>query len=248
MSMSTTPITKPSLYDATRRVFCEGPILEAVHEFSLFDEDSKAFVDRPLLRDPEDVLAAFSELQQKDKRSICEFMEANFGAPGSALENHTPDDFRAAPSESLLAVLRASSNPKAFLRWATELQGLWLTLCRRVRSDVLQHPSRCTLLPRKHPFVVPGGRFQETYYWDSYWIVLGLMTSGLFVTARRMVENLLEDVLEYGFCPNGSRLYYLNRSQPPLLSDMVMALFSHGAVDTMCKVMPIPNPCEIDLS
>ena len=50
MSMSTTPITKPSLYDATRRVFCEGPILEAVHEFSLFDEDSKAFVDRPLLR------------------------------------------------------------------------------------------------------------------------------------------------------------------------------------------------------
>ena len=56
-------------------------------------------------------------------------------------------------------------------------------------------------MPRKHPFVVPGGRFQETYYWDSYWIVLGLMTSGLFVTARRMVENLLEDVLEYGFCP-----------------------------------------------
>ena len=88
----------------------------------------------------------------------------------------------------------------------------------------------------------PGGRFAETYYWDSYWIVQGLLVCGMAETARGMVLNALHQVREHGLVPNGARVYYLNRSQPPLLSDMVMALFSHGAVDTMCKVMPIPNP------
>lgn len=64
-------------------------------------------------------------------------------------------------------------------------------------------------------------------YWDSYFIVKGLLVSGMVEMSKGMVENLLDDVKKYGFVPNGSRIYYLNRSQPPLLSEMVMSVFKH---------------------
>lgn len=73
--------------------------------------------------------------------------------------------------------------------------------------------------------IVPGGRFRETYYWDSYWIVRGLLVCGMSRTARNVVDNLLDDVRKYGFVPNGGRIYYLDRSQPPMLSEMVLAVF-----------------------
>jgi len=72
--------------------------------------------------------------------------------------------------------------------------------------------------------VIPGGRFRESYYWDSYWIVLGLLACDMKETARGLVQNLLDDVANFGFVPNGGRIYYLNRSQPPLLSEMVVTL------------------------
>ena len=84
--------------------------------------------------------------------------------------------------------------------------------------------NRFSILRKKNPFVVPGGRFRESYYWDSYWIVLGLLACDMTSTAKGLVQNLLDDVSIYGFVPNGGRIYYLNRSQPPLLSDMVVAL------------------------
>ena len=81
---------------------------------------------------------------------------------------------------------------------------------------------RCvTLLPAAHGFVVPGGRFREAYYWDSYWIVLGLLAVGMRDTAGSLIENLLDAVRVYGFVPNGLRSYYLNRSQPHAHADGV---------------------------
>jgi len=84
--------------------------------------------------------------------------------------------------------------------------------------------SRYSILRRRYPVIIPGGRFRESYYWDSYWIVLGLLACDMTSTAKGLVQNLLDDVSTYGFVPNGGRIYYLNRSQPPLLSDMVVAL------------------------
>jgi alpha,alpha-trehalase len=78
-------------------------------------------------------------------------------------------------------------------------------------------------LPISRPFVVAGGRFREPYYWDSFWVIEGLLrTQGSFTQiALNIIENFLDFVETYGFVPNGARLYYLNRSQPPLLSQMV---------------------------
>jgi alpha,alpha-trehalase len=68
----------------------------------------------------------------------------------------------------------------------------------------------------------------QNYYWDSYWIVLGLLACDMVMTARGLVQNLIDDVATFGFVPNGGRVYYLNRSQPPLLSEMVMALIENN--------------------
>lgn len=82
-----------------------------------------------------------------------------------------------------------------------------------------------SFLDLQRTFVVAGGRFREPYYWDSFWIIEGLLrTKGSFTEiARNIIENFLDFVEQFGFVPNGARVYYLNRSQPPLLTQMVAA-------------------------
>lgn len=78
-------------------------------------------------------------------------------------------------------------------------------------------------LPR--PYVVPGGRFNEMYGWDSYFILLGLLDDGAVGQARDLVDDFLYEVAHYGGVLNANRTYFLSRSQPPLLGEMVMALY-----------------------
>lgn len=86
-----------------------------------------------------------------------------------------------------------------------------------------------SFIPVNRTFVVAGGRFREPYYWDSYWIVEGLLrTGGAFIEiAKNTIENFLDFIEQFGFVPNGARLYYLNRSQPPLLAQMVKIYVEH---------------------
>jgi alpha,alpha-trehalase len=77
-----------------------------------------------------------------------------------------------------------------------------------------------------NPVVVPGGRFNESYYWDSYWIIEGLLRSDRVELARGIVENFAALIHAYGFVPNGTRIYYTNRSQPPMLAEMVLAILA----------------------
>jgi alpha,alpha-trehalase len=79
-------------------------------------------------------------------------------------------------------------------------------------------------LPR--PYVVPGGRFNEMYGWDSFFIQIGLLRDGELDLARDMVDNLLYEIREYGKVLNANRTYYLSRSQPPFLTEMVLAVFN----------------------
>ena len=78
-----------------------------------------------------------------------------------------------------------------------------------------------TLLKVPFPYIVPGGRFKEMYYWDTYFIILGLIPSGHMELAKGMVENLLYLYQKYKIIPNGNRTYYLSRSQPPMLTSMI---------------------------
>lgn len=78
-----------------------------------------------------------------------------------------------------------------------------------------------SLLALSHPYVVPGGRFREVYYWDSYFTLLGLREHGREDLVRSMTDNLADLARRYGLIPNGNRTYYLTRSQPPVLALMV---------------------------
>lgn len=99
----------------------------------------------------------------------------------------------------------------------------WKNLTRSYEEGSFCDHCTSSFIPVKRPFVIAGGRFREPYYWDSYWIIHGLLRTGGSFTeiARDQIENFLDNVAEFGFVPNGSRKYYLNRSQPPLLAQMV---------------------------
>src|SRR5262249_17199995 len=100
---------------------------------------------------------------------------------------------------------------------------------KRIEIRVLpEDPARIDkhgLLYLPNDYVVPGGRFNEMYGWDSYWIVLGLLRDNHFDLAKGMVENCFYQIENYGAkILNANRTYYLQRSQPPLLGPMVRAI------------------------
>jgi alpha,alpha-trehalase len=217
-------------------VFCHGPLLETLQRARLpqFGNDSKSFVDAPLLADPETVLAVFAGLPANppDNSALARFARTYFGPVESDLLMWAPPDWQ--PSAPLLVRAKQQHTRlwtnTSLRNWTQSIHSLWHILGRQIAPSVALAPERHTLLPTPHPLIVPGGRFRESYYWDSYWIVRGLELSGMNDTAAGIVDNLLDFVRRYGFVPNGGRAYYLSRSQPPLLSEMVRSLFipAHG--------------------
>jgi alpha,alpha-trehalase len=97
---------------------------------------------------------------------------------------------------------------------------LWDILIRRTPE------SEGTLIGLPLPYVVPGGRFREVYYWDTYFTMLGLAESGYVGLVKDMIDNFAYLIDTFGFIPNGNRTYYLSRSQPPFFSLMIELLAS----------------------
>lgn len=95
-----------------------------------------------------------------------------------------------------------------------------------------------TRLALKEKHVVPGDRFEEGYYWDSYFAMLGMATEGRWDEIRGMVNNFAGMLEEHGMIPNGNRTYYLNRSQPPYFAKMVELLAQHDGEETYIKYLP----------
>jgi alpha,alpha-trehalase len=114
------------------------------------------------------------------------------------------------------------------------IEGLWPVLTRT--TDTVD--PRGSLLPLPKPYVVPGGRFREVYYWDSYFTLLGLASSGRWQQVRDMVDNFAWQLDQYGHIPNGNRSYYLSRSQPPFFSLMVDLLATHEGDDAYRRYLP----------
>ena len=209
------PTPPPFSPYTTCDIFCTGPILAAFQLAGIWN-DSKTFVDFSLRSDPSEVYAAFLQLSNLSSASLTTFLHAHFDTNSSDLLPWNLPDWTPDPPQ-----LSAIRDPH-FHNFSAQLNALWFVLGRQVAPDVYEHPDRHTLLPLLQPYmVVPGGRFREFYYWDSYWIVRGLLLCGMHSTARIVIDNLAWMVRQFGFVPNGSRQYYLTRSQPPFLSLMV---------------------------
>lgn len=203
----------------TSPIYCQGILLHKVQSANIFN-DSKTFVDMMQINSPNVTLDRFYRLMEKtnDDPSMEElrsFVFNNF-EPIGELEVYLLPDYK--PEPKLVKEVKNA----AVKHFTKSLIAVWPTLGRIVHPDVWAHPDQYSIIPVKRGFIIPGGRFRELYYWDTYWIIKGLLLSDMKETAKGMIENLLSMVERFGFVPNGGRIYYLNRSQPPVLS-LIMA-------------------------
>ncbi|XP_065842693.1 trehalase-like [Oscarella lobularis] len=201
-------------------IYCNDAILRAFQLSNLFN-DSKTFVDLPLKFDPSFVFDMFDRLRPVTEEGLRAFLELFFLQTGSDIVEWRPADWTASPP------LFANISDPALRMWASELNKVWLALGRKINPDVYANPQRHSILPVPHPFIVPGGRFREFYYWDTYWIVKGLLACNMSDTVMNTLLNFVDLVNRYGFVPNGGRVYYTKRSQPPLLSLMIWDYYQH---------------------
>lgn len=114
------------------------------------------------------------------------------------------------------------------------IKSLWNVLKRDADPSI----EGSSLLPLPHPYIVPGGRFREIYYWDSYFTMLGLKASGEHVLIENMIKNFSYLIDTYGHIPNGNRSYYISRSQPPFFSMMVELLAEIQGDAVYAKYLP----------
>lgn len=205
-------------------VYCQGKLLDTIQMARIFN-DSKSFVDMRMKYSQADILRRFDDMMRKyhddpTREQIAQFVADNF-ADGNEIEDWNPKDYNSQPG-----FLR-KINDLVVRDFARNLVHLWPVLARKVRPEVREHEERYSMIPVPNGFIVPGGRFREFYYWDSYWIVQGLLISEMHETARGVIDNFIYMVNKYGFVPNGGRVYYLNRSQPPLLTLMAASYLRH---------------------
>jgi alpha,alpha-trehalase len=161
--------------------------------------DSKTFVDCIPLFPPDQIVKSYSFEKNKSDFDLRSFVFRNFRIPGQPKNYHS-----------------SSKNIRQ------HINRLWKVLKRSADSTV----EGSSLLPLSNPYIVPGGRFREVYYWDSYFTMLGLKESGEYEMMENMVKNFAYLINTYGHIPNGNRSYYLSRSQPPFFSLMVELLAS----------------------
>lgn len=164
-----------------------GDLFATVQQAQLFG-DSKTFADAVPRRPVEDILLDWRKAGILAGKPLQQFVETNF----------------------ILPQARRDASPRN-LSLAEHIDSLWDMLTRRA-DDRAPQGSEIGL---PCPYVVPGGRFRELYYWDSYFTMLGLALSGRQPLVEAMIGNFGNLIDRFGFIPNGTRSYYLSRSQPP---------------------------------
>lgn len=152
--------------------------------------DSKTFADAIGKRPLSDICVRYEQEKQRPNFNLAEFVAAEFDIP-------TPI---ALPNVQYSHV-------------DDYITAMWTVLKRQPDT-----PKFDSLIPLQHAYVVPGGRFREIYYWDSYFTALGLMQDGHTEVVISMLENFLDVQAAIGCIPNGNRAYYHSRSQPPVLA------------------------------
>jgi alpha,alpha-trehalase len=187
------PASRLGLYDPAHDL---GPLFADVQNARVFP-DSKTFVDARPLSDPAQIVRAYASERGRPGFDLRAFVAAHFTAPAPA------------------AVAISASDPAMDME--AHIRALWPLLTRRADTP----DPRSSLIPLPSPYVVPGGRFREVYYWDSYFTMLGLVESGRTDLVQDLLDNFAHLVNTVGHVPNGNRTYYLGRSQPPYFAAMV---------------------------
>lgn len=172
-----------------------GELYGAVEMSGLFS-DQKTFADAIPDEPPSQIVADYEKQKQLPGFDLKAFVALHFATPREHLEV-----YERRPNRGV----------------GDYINDMWQVL-RREPDEIEPYSS---LLPLGRPYIVPGGRFREIYYWDSYFTMLGLEQDGQHALSRDMLQNFASLIDRYGHVPNGNRSYYLSRSQPPFFSSMV---------------------------
>ncbi len=153
----------------------------------------------------------------------------NYELPSEVPRSQNFSDFQWRPHHPLLTPRNHIIDPTSLVGKALQnIHETWTLLLRPGQPEGEQETS---LLSVPKDYISAGGRFREMYFWDSYWIMKGLIESGYDDLAKGMLENFIYLFETYGIIPNGNRFYYLSRSQPPVLMEMVLLFKEHGILN-----------------
>ena len=174
--------------------------------------DSKTFVDAIPLLPPADIMARYQAAQTAADFDLKAFVQQHFRLP-----------------EPLPVIQVDTQRP---LR--EHLRDHWQNLQRRAAASDINS----TLIPLPNAYIVPGGRFREMFYWDSYFTLVGLLLSEQDELALGMIDNFAHLIDQYGFIPNGNRSYFLDRSQPPFFAAMLQLYGRKHGLDSVARYLP----------
>jgi alpha,alpha-trehalase len=215
---NSTPTVEPAPlaehYDPSRDL---GPLFQDVQLARLFP-DSKTFADARPRMAPADIVERYGTARASGQLDLRAFVGQYFELPQPAGTGIRTDS-----SQTMEEHIRA----------------LWPVLTRTPDTA----GAWSSLIPLPYAYVVPGGRFREVYYWDSYFTMLGLIESGRTDLVRSMLDNFAYLVRTQEHIPNGNRTYYLSRSQPPFFAAMV-GLYA-AATDT-ARAIPYLDALEAE--
>lgn len=161
--------------------------------------DAKAIADAIPINDPDTILEAYANEKIQLNFNLMAFAKTHFEFP-TTLDSGFKSD--------------TAKSPKA------HIESLWEVLQRKADEP----KAGSSLIPLNHPYIVPGGRFNEIYYWDSYFTMLGLQVSNRIDLIEGMINNFSFLIDELGYIPNGNRTYFIGRSQPPFFALMINLL------------------------
>ncbi len=170
-----------------------GLLFETVQTMRVFP-DNKTFPDCIPKSGLDEIIRLFTAEKAMPGFDLSAFVYRHFLPPPSAEEAYESDITMSAEQH---------------------IEELWDVLERKSGTE------NSSLIPLPYPYIVPGGRFREVYYWDSYFTMLGLKVSGRIDRVRQMIDNFSYLLDTVGHIPNGNRAYYTGRSQPPFFTLMV---------------------------
>jgi alpha,alpha-trehalase len=180
-----------------RYVQLNGNLFKDIQLSHIFN-DSKTFVDAVPNIQPDSIRYLYDSLKSFPGFKLKSFVLKYFDVPTDTSKITLP------PNQTL----------------DERIEYLW----EQLKRNPDEKKSCSTLLPLPYPYIVPGGRFREMYYWDTYFTILGLLVDDKIVLAENLLDNFSFLINQYGHIPNGNRVYYLTRSQPPFFALMLSAV------------------------
>ncbi len=183
-----------------------GELFKEVQLLRVFP-DSKTFPDCIPLSDPDIILSEYQKEKLKNDFDLKIFVLKHFKIPEKPTSSFQTD---------------------TTLNICDHINSLWPYLTKLPKQE------NSSLIPLPNKYIIPGGRFHEIYYWDSYFTMLGLAVSGKNELIQNMLDNFAYLIDTYGFIPNGNRSYFLSRSQPPFFA-MMLEISSEIKGDTILR-------------